>query len=110
MDNNDYLLYNSLVMEMFILSFAELNRLITLTLSESEKMIYLKAGILVVDEEVDIKVKEDIKKNYFKKRNKINTIYIITSTACNLNCSYCSLDHLAPNNNDFSEDRVRILV
>lgn len=71
MDNNDYLLYNSLVMEMFILSFAELNRLITLTLSESEKMIYLKAGILVVDEEVDIKVKEDIKKNYFKKRNKI---------------------------------------
>lgn len=55
-------------------------------------------GIYITDEEQDIKALQIVKDRYNEVTGKVNIMYLILSSACNLACKYCFIENCTFNN------------
>lgn len=98
LENDLYAIYNSLIMEIIYLNKEKYNNVISFNVTIEEKNKLKELGIYVQDEKQDEKALEIVKKRYSEVTGRINIMYFILSSACNLGCKYCFIENCQFNN------------
>lgn len=98
--NNVYAIYNSLIMDVIYLDSKKYNDVINFNVSEKEEKQLKKAGIYIYDKKVDENALKVVKDRYNKVTGKINIMYFILSSSCNLGCKYCFIENCQFNNKE----------
>lgn len=96
-EENVYAVFNSLLMKVFYMNEEELNDLIHGNIIDVDNALQ-KAGILIKTESADKFAKEAIKEELSMRTAKIEIMYMIMSTGCNLGCKYCFVENNQNNN------------
>ena len=97
-ENNLYAIYNSLVMDVIYLNKKQLNNVKKYNVNKEDMIILQNAGIYVDDPNKDNEALNIVKKRYDKVCGKVNIMYLIMSTSCNLGCKYCFIENCQFNN------------
>lgn len=92
-----YAIFNSLLMKVFYMNEKELKELLNGSIIDTELTLH-RAGILVKNQEVDKLAYETLKTQLSSKTAKIEIMYMIMSSACNLRCKYCFVENNQDNN------------
>lgn len=93
-----YAIYNSLIMEIIYVDNKKYNDVLNFSISTKEQEKLKKLGIYVESKEVDDQALEIVKNRYEKVIGKINIMYFIMSSSCNLGCKYCFIENNQFNN------------
>lgn len=95
-EENIYALFNNLLMDVFFVDTEEYKKIISLT---SNNVVELcKAGIYVDDEGQDEKALQLLRNEYSMLNRKVEILYFIVTTGCNLRCKYCFEENSQFNN------------
>lgn len=100
LENNVYAIYNSLVMDVIYLDYKKYKDVINMNVLPSERRLLKKAGIYIENEMVDEKALDVVKQRYNLVTGKINIMYFIMSSSCNLGCKYCFIENCQFNNKE----------
>ena len=98
LNNNLYAIYNSLVMEIAYVDKAKYEEILKIRVPKKEIEKLRKIGIYVDDYNKDKQALQVVKNRYNKVTGKINIMYFILSSACNLGCKYCFIENCQFNN------------
>lgn len=98
LENNIYAIYNSLIMDVVFVNKSKYDEIINISVNEEEKLKLQNLGIYITDEEQDIKALQIVKDRYNEVTGKVNIMYLILSSACNLACKYCFIENCTFNN------------
>lgn len=98
LNSDTYAIYNSLVMDVIYLDNKKYNDVLNFNVSKDEEKLLKKAGIYIKDSSIDKSAIEVVKNRYDKVTGKINIMYFIMSSACNLGCKYCFIENCQFNN------------
>ena len=93
-----YAVYNSLVMNVVYVDKKKLDDIISFSVDSDEKKSLKNIGIYVKDSHVDNRALEQIKNRYKKVSGKLQIMYLIMSSSCNLACKYCFVENCQFNN------------
>ncbi len=93
-----YAVYNSLVMNVVYVDKKKLDDIISFSVDGDEKKSLKNIGIYVKDSRVDNRALEQIKNRYKKVSGKLQIMYLIMSSSCNLACKYCFVENCQFNN------------
>lgn len=93
-----YAIYNSLIMDVVYLNKKKYDDVININLTQEEILKLKEIGIYVDDYHKDKQALEIVKNRYEKVTGKINIMYFILSSACNLGCKYCFIENCQFNN------------
>ncbi len=98
-ENNVYAIYNSLVMEIAYVDSETYKKVINFSVSEKQAEELKKIGVYVSKRSSDDEALKLVRKRYEKVTGKVNIMYFIMSSACNLGCKYCFIENCQFNNN-----------
>lgn len=98
LENNIYAIYNSLIMDVVFVNKSKYDEIINISVNEEEKLKLQNLGIYITNEEQDIKALQIVKDRYNEVTGKVNIMYLILSSACNLACKYCFIENCTFNN------------
>lgn len=98
LESNLFAVYNSLIMEVVYVDEKKLCDIINIRVSASEQRKLKKIGVYVDDKNVDEMALNVVRKRYNEVCGKINIMYFILSSACNLGCKYCFIENCQFNN------------
>lgn len=107
---NLFAVYNALLLDVFYLNNIELEDLYNLRFSSEELEHYRKSGIIVNDENTDIMAINSLKSDIQERTKKIEIMYLILSSACNLGCKYCFIENNHYNNHEETNMPLNILT
>lgn len=93
-----YGIYNSLIMDIIYVDEKKLSDIKKFNVSDEEINTLKSAGIYIQDSKQDKKALDVVKKRYDKVCGKINIMYLIMSSSCNLGCKYCFIENCQFNN------------
>ena len=95
-EKNVYAVFNNLLMNIFFVDAEENEKIISLT---SNNIVDLcRAGIYIKTDEQDEKALQLLKKEYSMLNRKVEILYFIVTTGCNLRCKYCFEENSKFNN------------
>lgn len=97
-DDDLYAIYNSLVMDVIYLNKKQLDNVKKYNVKEENIELLQNAGIYVENSNKDKEALSVVKKRYDKVCGKVNIMYFIMSTSCNLGCKYCFIENCQFNN------------
>lgn len=95
-EENVYSVFNSLLMDIFFADTEEHEKIISLTSNNTVELC--RAGIYVDDDEQDEKALQLLRKEYSMLNRKVEILYFIVTTGCNLRCKYCFEENSQFNN------------
>lgn len=99
LNDNVYSLYNSLIMDVIFVDKDKYQQIINLELDNKLEINQLKKiGIYVDSEKQDEEAYAIVKKRYDEVTNKVQIMYLILTSACNLACKYCFIENCSFNN------------
>lgn len=98
-ENNVYAIYNSLVMEIAYVDSKTYKKVIDFSVSKKQAEELKKIGVYVSKRSLDDEALKLVRKRYEKVTGKVNIMYFIMSSACNLGCKYCFIENCQFNNN-----------
>lgn len=90
--NEDYAIFNSLLLDIFYISESELREIENLSVNDSMVDFLLKKGIYVNDDLSDENAIEAVRKRYTATVGDVRMLYLIMTDSCNLNCDYCLIN------------------
>lgn len=93
-----YAVYNTLLMEVLYITEPELEDLKNFTFDYDTKNEYLKYGIIVESEKKDKEALKSVTTRFASMEKKIDVLYLILSSGCNLACRYCFIENSIYNN------------
>lgn len=96
-DENVFAVFNSLLMKVFYMNESEINNLKNGTIIDKDNLLQ-KAGILVKNDKIDTLALEALRTELSMRTAKIEIMYMIMSTSCNLGCKYCFIENNQSNN------------
>ncbi len=96
--NSIYAIYNSLIMDVIYVNEEKLSQIKKLDLLLDEIKLLKEKGILISDDKQDEEALLSIKKRYDMITGKIQILYLILSSSCNLACKYCFIENGEFNN------------
>ena len=109
---NVFAVFNSLLMKVFYMSKNEIDMLKNGTIVDNDNVLQ-KAGILIKDEKTDEMALEALRTELSLHISKIEIMYMIMSTGCNLGCKYCFIENNQDNNHceiNMSSEIIEIAV
>lgn len=95
-EENVYAVFNNLLMDIFFVDTEEHEKIISLTSNNTVELC--RAGIYVDDDEQDEKALQLLRKEYSMLNRKVEILYFIVTTGCNLRCKYCFEENSQFNN------------
>ena len=95
-EENIYAVFNSLLMDIFFVDKEEYEKIIFLMSDNTVELC--RAGIYVKDDEQDEKALQLLRKEYSILNRKVEILYFIVTTGCNLRCKYCFEENSQFNN------------
>lgn len=98
LESNLFAIYNSLIMDVVYVDEKKLHDIISMNVNPKDKMKLKQIGIYVDDKNTDVKALNIVKQRYNEICGKINIMYFILSSACNLGCKYCFIENCQFNN------------
>lgn len=93
-----YAIYNSLVMEIIYVNREKLKDIKNFNITTDESKILKKHGIYVDHLKKDEEALEIVRNRYENVCGKVNIMYMLMSSACNLGCKYCFIENNQFNN------------
>lgn len=96
--NNVYALYNSLVMEIVYVDSNTYKKVMNFTVGKKEALKLKQIGVYVSNKSLDDEALSLVKKRYDKVTGRVNIMYFIMSSSCNLGCKYCFIENCQFNN------------
>lgn len=96
--DNVFAIFNSLMMDILYVHKNYLDCIINFKVSDKEKKELLNKGIYVKSEKQDYDAIDIVKKRYDFFKGKINIMYLIVTSTCNLACKYCFVENCTFNN------------
>ena len=97
-EDNLYAVYNSLVMDVIYLNQKQLDNVKKYKVNKEDMKLLKDAGIYVDSLSKDKEALNIVKKRYDRVCGKVNIMYFIMSTSCNLGCKYCFIENCQFNN------------
>lgn len=91
-------IYNSLLMDILYVEKNYATNIKNFNVSNKDKKILLNKGIYVKNEKQDIDALKIAKNRYNSFKGKVNIIYLIVTSSCNLACKYCFVENCTYNN------------
>ncbi len=91
-------IYNSLIMDVFYVNNDKLREIFNMKIVGDELDKLKSSGIIIDSEKQDDMAIQVIKDRYNKVTGKIQIMYLILSSSCNLACKYCFIENGAFNN------------
>jgi len=114
LENNIYAIYNSLIMDVMFVNKEKFEQINSLSIKHKDEIEKLKdIGVYITDDTQDDKALEIVKQRYDIVTGKVNIMYLILSSACNLACRYCFVENCTFNNKietNMSIETVEIAV
>ncbi|MBQ7139921.1 MAG: SPASM domain-containing protein [Bacilli bacterium] len=98
LENNIYAVYNSLIMDVVFVNKSKLDEIINISVDDEEKVKLQNLGIYITSKEQDEEALQIVKNRYDEVTGKVNIMYLILSSACNLACKYCFIENCTFNN------------
>lgn len=98
LDNNTFAIYNSLIMDIVFVKEDKLKEIINFSVTEEESKKLQNIGIYITNRKQDDKALKIVKNRYEEVIGKINIMYLILSSSCNLACKYCFIENCTFNN------------
>lgn len=98
LDNDVYAIYNSLVMDIIYVTKSDLKRILNFDVSETEKTEFKNAGIYISNYKHDEQALNVVKDRYNLVTGKVQIMYLVLSSGCNLACKYCFIENCSYNN------------
>lgn len=96
--DNIYAVYNSLLMDVFFVNKDELDDIKQMNVQKNQLNKLKKAGIYVNDYKTDELALKLLKDRYYSVTGKIQIMYLIMTSTCNLACKYCFVENCKFNN------------
>lgn len=93
-----YAIYNSLVMDVIYVKKEVYNKILSFNVKNDEQKYLKKAGIYVENSQVDEEALLVVKNRYKKVSGRVNIMYFIMTSSCNLGCKYCFIENCQFNN------------
>ena len=93
-----YAIYNSLIMDVIYLNKKQLDDVKKFNVNEEDMKLLKNTGVYVDSLSKDKEALDLVKKRYDKVCGKVNIMYLIMSTSCNLGCKYCFIENCQFNN------------
>ena len=92
-------IFNSLMMDVIYVNKENLKNILNFNVSDEDKKILLDKGIYINDDKQDDDALKVVLNRYNYFIGKINIMYFILTSACNLACKYCFVENCTFNNN-----------
>lgn len=92
-------IFNSLMMDVIYVNKENLKNILNFNVSDEDKKILLDKGIYINDDKQDDDALKVVLNRYNYFKGKINIMYFILTSACNLACKYCFVENCTFNNN-----------
>lgn len=96
--NGVFGVFNSLMMDVIYVNKEYLKKIKEFKISQNEKNELLNKGIYVKNKEQDDLALEIVRKRFEQFKGKINIMYLIMTSGCNLGCKYCFVEKCTFNN------------
>jgi len=98
--NNIYALYNSLLMDVIYVDRETKTRILNFDVTSDEREELCNCGIYITDDQQDIDALELIKSKQQSIQGKVQVMYLILTSQCNLACKYCFIENCTYNNHE----------
>ena len=94
-----YAVYNSLLMDVVYVDGETYKKIKSFSVEKKETEKLKKIGVYVTKKSHDDEALKLVKERYEKVTGKVNIMYFIMSSSCNLGCKYCFIENCQFNNN-----------
>lgn len=98
LNDNIFAIFNSLMMDILYVDKDFLNLIKEFKVSDKEKKDLLNKGIYIKNDKQDNDALDIVKKRFDFFKGKVNIMYLILTSACNLACKYCFVEKCTFNN------------
>ena len=98
LENEIYAIFNSLIMDIIYVQKEKLNKILSFDVDDTDIEDLKKAGIYIKKDSQDKEALNIVKNRYDKVCGKVQIMYLILSSACNLACKYCFIENCTFNN------------
>ena len=98
LENNIYAIFNTLIMDVI---FVEKNKFLdikNMSVTANENKLLKEKGIYITSNKQDEEALSIVKNRYNHVSGKVNIMYLVLSSACNLACKYCFIENSTFNN------------
>ena len=110
LQNHIYAIYNSLIMDVVYVTEDMLQKIQNMNLTSEEIKPLKEKGILIETDIQDEEALDAVKRRYDEVTGRIQIMYLILSSSCNLACKYCFIENSCFNNKKeimMSEDTAK---
>lgn len=99
LNNGVFAVYNSILMDVIFIDKKKLEKILNFQVDLNDLEEYKKLGIYISEDNQDDEAIEIVKKRYDSFSGKLQIMYLIMSSSCNLACKYCFIENCSFNNN-----------